>query len=35
MARRGYRVVSCETYGIPVLNIGCYKVTYRLDDAAS
>ena len=34
MARRGYRVVASGEYGIPLLGITYYKVTYQLVDQA-
>ena len=32
MSRQGYRVVATGEYGIPVLGITYYKVTYQLAD---
>ena len=34
MARQGYRVVNSREYGIPLLGITYYKVTYQLVDQA-
>jgi hypothetical protein len=34
MARLGYRVVASAEYGIPLLGITYYRVTYRLADQA-
>jgi len=34
MARQGYRVVASGEYGIPLLGITCFKVTYQLVDQA-
>jgi hypothetical protein len=34
MARPGYRVVASGEYGIPLLGITDYKVTYQLVDRA-
>jgi hypothetical protein len=34
MARQGYRVVKSGEYGIPLLGITYYKVTYQLVDQA-
>ena len=34
MTRQGYRVVSSGEYGIPVVGITYYKVTYQLVDQA-
>jgi hypothetical protein len=34
MARQGYRIVSSGEYGIPVVGVTCYKVTYQLVDTA-
>jgi predicted dienelactone hydrolase len=34
MARQGYRVVAAGEYGIPLLGITYYKVTYQLVDQA-
>jgi hypothetical protein len=35
MARRGYRIVSTQEFGIPLFGIIAYKVTYELVDAQS
>jgi len=35
MARRGYRIVSTEEFGIPLFGVIAYKVTYELVEAQS